>query len=535
MNVSADLFPGFAERRIKTDGAEIFVRTGGSGPPLLLLHGYPQTHVCWHKIAPELARHCHAGDRRPARLRRQLRPARRRRAHDLLQARHGARIAWPSCARLGMQRFMVGGHDRGGRVAYRLALDHPEAVSALLPIDILPTAEVWRRVTAERAIGVLSLGVPGAACAAARDADRQGSGLLPRAHAEELDEAARPLAVLGRRRWRTTARCCRSQRACMPSARTTAPAPASTASSTKPTCRPGAKLPARPSCLGQRLPGQARRQPLQVWRAWCSDLSAEPRSTSGHFLAEENPEATLAALLPFLTQGPHGGCRHREPDAPQWERHGQGAERAVSGKACDAQAACVLRPSIALALGGGGARGLAHILMLEVFDELGLKPKIIAGTSIGALFGAAYASGLSAGLIRAHAEQILSQRLDIARLLFAARAEPIMKFLNVLPVRFALLKPEPLLESLLPSRVARDFARSADSRCAWWQPTFTRRSRWSLPHGPLRTAIAASMALPAIFTPVVSEGRTLMDGGLVNPLPFDVIRERGRHHGRHRR
>ena len=58
----------------------------------------------------------------------------------------------------------------------------------------------------------------------------------------------------------------------------------------------------------------------------------------------------------------------------------------------------VARPTIALALGGGGARGLAHILMLEVFDELGLKPKIIAGTSIGAVFGAAYASGLSAKL-----------------------------------------------------------------------------------------------------------------------------------------
>jgi predicted acylesterase/phospholipase RssA len=68
-------------------------------------------------------------------------------------------------------------------------------------------------------------------------------------------------------------------------------------------------------------------------------------------------------------------------------------------------------PRIALALGGGGARGLAHILMLEVFDELGLKPTIIAGTSIGALFGAAYASGLSARLIRAHTEEVLGQPL----------------------------------------------------------------------------------------------------------------------------
>jgi len=183
----------------------------------------------------------------------------------------------------------------------------------------------------------------------------------------------------------------------------------------------------------------------------------------------------------------------------------------------------VLRPSIALALGGGGARGLAHILMLEVFDELGLKPKIIAGTSIGALFGAAYASGLPAALIRAHAEQILSQRLDIARLLFAARAEPIMKFFNVLPVRFALLKPEQLLESVLPSRVARNFAQlQIPLRVV--ATDFYAQEQVVLSQGALRTAIAASMALPAIFAPVVSEGRTLMDGGLVNPLPFDVIR-----------
>src|SRR4051812_41527838 len=71
------------------------------------------------------------------------------------------------------------------------------------------------------------------------------------------------------------------------------------------------------------------------------------------------------------------------------------------------------RPRIALALGGGGARGIAHILMLEAFDELGVKPAIIVGTSIGAIFGAAYAAGHSAAYIRAHTEEILSQRLDL--------------------------------------------------------------------------------------------------------------------------
>jgi len=181
------------------------------------------------------------------------------------------------------------------------------------------------------------------------------------------------------------------------------------------------------------------------------------------------------------------------------------------------------RPSIALALGGGGARGLAHILMLEVFDELGLRPKIIAGTSIGAVFGAAYASGLSARVIRAHAEEVLRQRRDVARLLLGARAEPVMKFLKFLPVRFALLNPQSLLESILPSRVARDFAQ-LEIPLRLVATDFYAQEQVVLSHGPLRSAVAASMALPALFTPVTRDGRLLMDGGLVNPLPFDVLR-----------
>src|SRR5215813_15022841 len=151
MNVIANLFPGFAEHRILTEDAEIFVRAGGSGPPLLLLHGYPQTHVCWHKLAAELARQCtlvvadlrgYGASSVPADEAGHLSYAKRTMAQDCLAVMRA----------LGHQRFMVGGHDRGGRVAYRLALDHPEAVMALLPIDIIPTAEIWRRITAESAV-----------------------------------------------------------------------------------------------------------------------------------------------------------------------------------------------------------------------------------------------------------------------------------------------------------------------------------------------------------------------------------------------
>ena len=139
-----------------------------------------------------------------------------------------------------------------------------------------------------------------------------------------------------------------------------------------------------------------------------------------------------------------------------------------------------VRPSIALALGGGGARGLAHILMLEVFDELGLKPKVIAGTSIGAVFGAAYASGLSAAADpRAHrggAEPAL--RASSASCSRRA-SEPVLKILNILPIRSSLLKPETLLELPAALQGARATSPTCRFRSRSWRPTTMPRSRWS--------------------------------------------------------
>jgi NTE family protein len=180
------------------------------------------------------------------------------------------------------------------------------------------------------------------------------------------------------------------------------------------------------------------------------------------------------------------------------------------------------QPSIALALGGGGARGLAHILMLEVFEELGVRPVVIAGTSIGAIFGAAYAAGLSAAQIRAHTEETLGQRFDFVRQLLNARADPIQRLFSFVPLRSALLNPDALLELLLPSRIPRDFA-ALGTPLEVVATDFYSQSQVVLNQGSLRRAIAASMALPAIFQPVTIDGRHLVDGGLVNPLPFDVI------------
>ncbi len=177
---------------------------------------------------------------------------------------------------------------------------------------------------------------------------------------------------------------------------------------------------------------------------------------------------------------------------------------------------------IGLALGGGGARGLAHIRMLEAFDELGVRPAVITGTSIGALFGAAYASGMSARLIRAHTEEALSQRFDLVRQLFSARADPVQKLFNLLPLRSALLNPEVLLDLLLPSQVPADFAALATPLAVVATDFYAQEPR-VLSHGPLRRAVAASIALPALFQPVMIDGRPMMDGGLVNPLPFDLL------------
>lgn len=180
------------------------------------------------------------------------------------------------------------------------------------------------------------------------------------------------------------------------------------------------------------------------------------------------------------------------------------------------------QPTVALALGGGGARGLAHICVLEVFDELGIRPKVIAGTSIGALFGAAYASGLPGKLIRAMTEEALGRRIDIVRQLFSARSDPVQKLLNIFPLRSSLLKPEAILEMIYPSQVATDF-KSLGIPLRLVATDLGSRSAVVMSEGPLRQAVAASIAIPVIFQPVVINGRTLVDGGLVNPLPFDLV------------
>src|SRR6185312_2962189 len=146
------MFEGFATHDLETTRGTIHARVGGDGPPLLVLHGYPQTHLMWHAAAPLLAERFTVvaadlsgyGDSfRPA-------PARDHAPHS---KRALARDQVDAMAALGYERFAVAGHDRGGRVAYRMALDHPDRVSALAVFDVVPTGDVWARADAQLALG----------------------------------------------------------------------------------------------------------------------------------------------------------------------------------------------------------------------------------------------------------------------------------------------------------------------------------------------------------------------------------------------
>lgn len=180
-------------------------------------------------------------------------------------------------------------------------------------------------------------------------------------------------------------------------------------------------------------------------------------------------------------------------------------------------------PRIGLALGGGSARGFAHVLMLEAFDELGVKPAIIAGTSMGAICGAAYAAGHSGAELRHELIAIFGKRRHFLKRL-AGRFRG--GFPNLWSLRFpSVLDNVTLFEMLLPDAMRCSFdtlqipfvAIAAD---------FYAIEQVVLDKGPLIPALAASSALPSLARPVVLDGRVLIDGGYVNPVPYDVIMDR---------
>jgi NTE family protein len=183
------------------------------------------------------------------------------------------------------------------------------------------------------------------------------------------------------------------------------------------------------------------------------------------------------------------------------------------------------QPTVAIALGGGGARGLGHILALEALDEMGIAPVAISGTSIGAIVGAAYATGIDAKQLRDYAQGILRNRAEVMGKLLRAR---VGRFADLVfrgrgnPV---LLDGEICLDLFWPERVP-DFFGDLAIPLLVIATDFYNRAEIVLTEGPLGAAVAGSMALPGLMKPVEADGRVLIDGGAVNPLPYDVLFDR---------
>jgi haloacetate dehalogenase len=300
MSGLADLFPGYASRRIETSIGGIFVRIGSdAGPPLLLLHGHPQSHVMWHRVAPALDPHFTLviADL-PGYGASAVPPSGENHAPYTKRGMAAAMIEVMQT--LGFPRFRLAGHDRGGRVGYRLALDHPDRVERLAVLDIVTTWDMWHRMSAALAVRAwhwtfLALPAPfpetlighdpqfffdsrARAGAQAKSVSVFDPRALAHYHAAYKDPARIHAMCEDYRAGRTT---------------DLAHDEADRAAGKKIAC----PLLALWGTTG--LPGNAGIDPLACWRDWASDLRGFAID-SGHYLPEENPPATARALLEFF-------------------------------------------------------------------------------------------------------------------------------------------------------------------------------------------------------------------------------------------
>ncbi|HEX2439743.1 MAG TPA: alpha/beta hydrolase [Methylomirabilota bacterium] len=302
--MALDAFPGFEPALLDTGETHIFVRRAGAGPPLLLLHGFPETHLMWRDVAPRLARRfsvvCadlrgYGGSGCPLSTTDHAPYAKRAMANDMVAV----------MAQLGFPRFTVVGHDRGGRVAYRLALDHPERVDRLAVLDVLPTETAWSLADARFALGfwpwsLLAQPEPlperllAAAPAAIVDDALGGWGSEPAtfplqirdayvealsypAHAHAICEEYRAAATLDRAH----------DRADRASGR-----------------RIGCPLLALWSAGGSLDTWYTEAGgPVTLWRDWAHDVRGHA-VPGGHFFPEEAPQLTAEALRRFAGEGP---------------------------------------------------------------------------------------------------------------------------------------------------------------------------------------------------------------------------------------
>lgn len=178
-------------------------------------------------------------------------------------------------------------------------------------------------------------------------------------------------------------------------------------------------------------------------------------------------------------------------------------------------------PTVAIALGGGGARGLAHIHVIEVLDELGIRPVLIAGVSIGAIMGAAMAAGMTGREIREHTLATIGRPGQIMNRLWSLRPAGLSEVVAG-GFRVGQFNLERVLKAFLPERLPETFE-ELPIPLKVIASDYYAQCECVCDSGPLLPAIAASAALPAVFRPVVLNGRVMIDGGLWNPVPFDHL------------
>jgi len=178
-------------------------------------------------------------------------------------------------------------------------------------------------------------------------------------------------------------------------------------------------------------------------------------------------------------------------------------------------------PKVALALGGGGARGIAHIPVLEALDDLGIRPAAIAGTSIGAIMGAAYAAGFSGRSLRQHVQAVFRDQVQVTTKLLATRVGRFVDLLGGLgnPV---MVDGEKILERFWPDGMPANFEALRLPFTAVATNLYGR-DEVRMSGGDLRSAVAASMAIPGLLKPVERDGLVLIDGVAVNPVPVDAV------------
>jgi haloacetate dehalogenase len=287
------VFDGFELSTIDTGEASIRVRHAGSGPPLLLLHGHPQTHVMWHLVAPLLAEEFTvvAADLRG--YGESSKPPTTD-DHEPYSKRAMARDQVEVMRQLGFDRFGLAGHDRGARCAYRLALDHPERVSRLAVLDIVPTAEMWRR--ADMRFGLVNwhwffLAQPAPLPERLLEADPDAYYF--RSGRERFDPEALADYLRCVRRPETIHAMCEDYRA----------GATYDFELDEADLRAGRKIGCPLLVLwAGRDELEEWWDVLEIWRGWADDVRGRPLDC-GHYLAEEEPDETYAELRAFFAEG----------------------------------------------------------------------------------------------------------------------------------------------------------------------------------------------------------------------------------------